>query len=95
MSRVFRARLRGSLLGLGTVTGLTRRGWFIPYRFASSLPPGAGRTSYPALEAIFESRVEVFEKFASRMAYHLPGLLDAARGAPPAPRLDQDWVSAV
>lgn len=44
-----RTRLRRLAFGLGTVTGLARRGYFIPYRHARE----ARSDSYPALEPLF------------------------------------------
>jgi hypothetical protein len=79
------------LFALGTATGLARRGWFIPYRFVSALPPEADRAPYPALEAVFESRARAFADFAALMGSHWPHLKAAARAPPPAPRLDQEW----
>jgi hypothetical protein len=44
-----KGRLRRVLFGLMTITGLARRGWFIPYRHA----PEPRRAAYAALERLF------------------------------------------
>lgn len=74
-------------MGLQTVLGLKRQGFFLPYRYADSVEaPGP----YPAFEALFESCrrdfehvIELMEKSADAFA--------AFGGAPPAPRWAQDW----
>jgi predicted O-methyltransferase YrrM len=49
-------------LGLPTVLGLTPRGWFIPHRYAPSLPPPGAQPPYPAIETVFERNSAVFHK---------------------------------
>lgn len=45
----FQKKLRRVRMGLQTVTGLARKGFFIPYRYAEGVaPPGP----YPEIEAI-------------------------------------------
>ncbi len=50
----WRGRWRRLALGLPTIVGLSPRGWFIPHRYASSLPPPGAQPPYPAIEALFE-----------------------------------------
>ena len=54
MTVALSSRLRRFGLGLRTVSGLARRGWFIPYRYAGSLPDAAKRPPYGAI--IFRPR---------------------------------------
>jgi predicted O-methyltransferase YrrM len=83
------------LFGLATVLGLAPRGFFIPYRYAGSVPPAGERAPYGAMETLF-SHAEA--DFARR----LEGLGDyagafraiseaAASSSVPAPRWEQDW----
>ena len=51
-----RARRRRLWFGLLTVLGLSRRGFFIPYRYARSLPAAGRRGPYPAIEALLAGR---------------------------------------
>ena len=50
----WRGRWRRLALGLPTILGLKPRGWFIPHRYAPSLPPPGAQPPYPAIEALFE-----------------------------------------
>ncbi|HLB80698.1 MAG TPA: hypothetical protein VJJ77_09345, partial [Dongiaceae bacterium] len=54
----WRALARRVGLGLPTVFGLARRGFFIPYRYAGRLP--AAQAPYAAIEALFAARTDGF-----------------------------------
>ena len=84
-----RARLRRLAMGLGTATGLSPRGFFIPYRFAGRLPARAA--SYPGLAAQFEARRPAFARCLDAIETHARELEAIGGAAPPAPRWDQDW----
>lgn len=56
----FRGRWRRLKLGLPTVLGFAPRGWFIPHRYAPSLPSPGTLPPYPAIEAMFERHADVF-----------------------------------
>ena len=47
----WRGRWRRLALGLPTVLGMAPRGWFIPHRYAPSLPPPGAQPPYAAIEA--------------------------------------------
>lgn len=76
-------------MGLATVLGLARRGFFIPYRYASGLPlrdPG-----YPGLERVFETSRESFVSWLSAIDA-LAAELSAIDGSgDDRARWDQDW----
>lgn len=81
-----RIRLRRLLFGLGTLLGPGRRGFFIPYRYAGRVRPGA----YPALEPLFRAAEPAFATTLSEIETLAPDLSAIAAGAGPA-RFDQDW----
>lgn len=85
-----RGRRRRLAMGLPTVLGLARRGFFIPYRYADRVPgPGEG-PAYPGLEALFAARREAFRAVLADID-RLAADLRALGGDPPAPRWQQDW----
>ncbi len=71
------------MLGLPTLMGLSRRGFFIPYRHAASLPPAGSAGAYTPIEALFESRRPDFQKRLRDLG-DLPA-------QPAGARWDQDW----
>ncbi len=84
-----RGHWRRLALGLPTVLGLRRRGWFIPHRYAPLLPPPGAQPPYRAIETIFER---------SEAAFH--GVLDLVDAQSPAleglrPLLDQAWFPSL
>lgn len=75
-------------LGLQTISGLARRGFFIPYRYAASIPPQ--QAPYAALDAVLsEHRAALTETLAAIESYG--EALAAFDGPPPRPRWTQDW----
>jgi predicted O-methyltransferase YrrM len=78
-------------LGLLTLLGVAKRGWFIPYRYAESLPaPGTARP-YAAIEALFHRREPGFAELLAEIERHGEALRAIGKDAPPAPRWNQDW----
>ena len=84
-------------LGLPTLLGLRRRGWFIPYRYAATLPATGASPPYPALETLFASRHAAFEAVLD-LIDSVADALDAiarrdmpAEWTGPTPRFDQAW----
>ena len=53
-------RARRLRLGLSTLLGFGKRGFFIPYRYADQVPARKDRASYEALEPIFAEAAETF-----------------------------------
>ncbi len=78
-------------LGLPTVLGLKRRGFFIPYHRAGELFEPGIREPYQALEARFADCQEAFTEWLSVLAEYADKLLRIGDAAPPAPRWSQDW----
>lgn len=82
-------------LGLLTVLGLSRRGFFIPHRHADAGPAPGSRLPYPAIEALLAEREAQFldvlgELDAVAADLHRIGTARAAPG-PCAPRWEQSW----
>ena len=78
-------------MGLATVLGIARRGFFIPYRYAARLAPAGRREPYSGIAELFAARVGAFR---DRLALidNFAAELEAIGGAPaPAPRWSQDW----
>ena len=87
----FRAWRRRLSLGLPTVMGLARRGFFIPYRYANSLPPAGALSPYGAVEDHMEAqrgRISRWLEAIDGFAAELEAIGDRP---PPDPRWDQDW----
>jgi hypothetical protein len=91
--------LRRLGLGLATISGLKRRGWFIPHRYADSLPAAGANPPYVALERIFAERLPNFLAVLQRAEVLAPALhaIAAEQGRPsggaPNPRFDQGWFA--
>jgi hypothetical protein len=88
LSRGFRRRLA---LGLPTIIGLARRGFFIPYRYAAEVPGPGQRPPYRAIEKIMSAREDAFREMIAAIDGYA-GDLEAIGGEPPpAPRWRQHW----
>lgn len=80
------------MLGLRTVSGLARRGWFIPYRYAGDLPEAASRPPYGAVEALFAAALPAFRATLARVEDVADDLAAIGADDPaPGPRWRQDW----
>jgi predicted O-methyltransferase YrrM len=87
-----RAARRRLSFGLQTLSGLRRRGFFIPYRYAETLPEAGEVAPYSALEERFRAAEPEMVAWLERLAGYGGGL--AAIGEadpPPAPRWGQSW----
>ncbi len=82
-----RAARRHLSMGLETVLGLRRRGFFLPYRYAADVQPPK---CYPALEGLFEEAASDFSLLISEieaLSSAIDALIADRRGC----RLDQSW----
>lgn len=77
-----------------TLLGLGRRGVFVPYRYAASLPqpPDPAAVGYPAIEALLRAHEPPFAEVLAAIAADAPRLA-AMNGPAPAPRLVQAWFA--
>ncbi len=82
-----RARRRRLSMGLETVLGLRRRGFFLPYRYAGSVQPPKG---YPALEGLFAAATAEFSRLTQEIEALSPAI-DALIADDRGCRLDQAW----
>lgn len=78
-------------MGLQTLLGLQRQGFFIPYRYAGGLPEQ--QPLYTELAETFMASETVFADLLRGSEAYADDLLRiaAARAGPPAPRFDQSW----
>jgi predicted O-methyltransferase YrrM len=96
MSESWRARRRRLALGLPTVLGAEPRGFFIPYRYAATLPDAASLPVYEAIGDLFESERGAFARILDDLTIYgdaFAAILaeSTADAAPGTPRFDQDW----
>ena len=75
-------------MGLKTVTGIDRQGFFVPYRYADGTDPPL---RYPAVEAVFKKSEPAFLDVIDTIDGYSADLLEVGNHAPPAPRFEQDW----
>lgn len=83
-----RLHLRPLLMGLQTVIGFRRRGFFIPHRYAEFVEPPA---TYAALEPAFDAAAPAFQALLAAAAAYGETLAAFGAEPPPAPRWTQDW----
>jgi hypothetical protein len=77
-------------LGLPTILGLARRGFFIPYRYAGTVAPAGASNFYPAVTALFAEHEPIFARALEVLAEHRDAFAQIAAGGGAA-RFDQDW----
>lgn len=87
----FRAWRRRISLGLLTILGLARRGFFIPYRYADSLPRAGELPSYGPFEEHLDARRDQISAWLDAIDGFAADLEAIGDGPPPAPRWNQDW----
>lgn len=78
-------------LGLATLLGPRPRGFFIPYRYADTLPPAGFRGRFAAMEARFAAAEPAFNAAFDAMDALGGALTALGNEAPPAPRWTQMW----
>jgi hypothetical protein len=82
-------------LGLPTILGLARRGFFIPYRYAGGVPRAGSSSPYAAIESLFSDRRQQFGTWIETINGFAGNLEAIGRDAPPAPRWRQDWFPRI
>ena len=84
-------RWRALALGLSTVLGLRRQGFFIPHRYADRLPGPGERPAYAAAGECLKAREGDFQSLLSRFGHYAAEFAAIGKEPPPAPRWDQTW----
>lgn len=78
-------------MGLVTVLGLAKRGYFIPHRYAAHAAPSGESTAYTALGRTFEAARPQFKEVLGLIESFADVLEALGDEPPPAPRWGQDW----
>lgn len=86
-----RTRLRRFRFGVATLTGLARRGFFIPYRYADAVPKAGRRPEALAASRAFAAAEPMFLKILADIETLLGDLEHIAGPPAPAPRWAQAW----
>ena len=79
--------LRRQTMGMSTLLGLRRQGFFSPYRYADQVKEPQ---PYRALEAVFQRSSPEMEAMLRDISAAMPELT-VLNGPPPIPRWDQSW----
>ena len=82
---------RRAWLGLPTVLGLGRGGFFLPYRYAGTLPGPGARPPYAAAEKLFDACREHFVQVLAELEPFAGDMGRIGAEPPPAPRWSQSW----
>ena len=89
---IARPTRRRLALGLPTILGLAKRGFFIPYRYAETVPLAGAANLYPVVAKLFADYADIFAKALAVLAdYEADFQRILANRTPGAPRFDQDW----
>lgn len=83
--------MRRLRMGLKTVLGLGKEGFFIPYRYAGSLPAAGARKPYDAIAAFMAARERQFAAILDSLAEYEADFGTFGAAPPPDPRFEQDW----
>ena len=87
-----RANRRRLLMGLRTVLGLQRQGFFIPYRYAGGINQADEQRGAPGLEPLFQRAASRTLSVLDSVRRYRPDLAKiGATDEPPEPRWQQDW----
>lgn len=79
------------LMGLATVTGIAKRGYFLPYRYAASLEGGRDASAYDALAPFFSAAEPEIMGVIAAIEDHRDALAAIGDGPAPNPRWTQGW----
>jgi hypothetical protein len=84
-----RGRRRKFWFGLLTVLGLAERGFFIPHRYARTVPRAGRRAPYPAVESLMQAREPAFRDALGWLDEYADDLFRI--GEDGGPRWTQSW----
>ncbi len=83
--------LRALMMGLATLTGLRRQGFFIPHRLAHRLPRPGANPPYDGLGDLFENALPAMRGVLAMIQAVASDLALLGQDPPPAPRFAQHW----
>jgi len=78
-------------MGLQTLFGLKRQGFFIPYRYADQLEEMGTLAPYAPIERMFEDKKEAHSIFILNINKYAQDLKNIGKNTPQGPRWGQDW----
>jgi predicted O-methyltransferase YrrM len=78
-------------MGLKTLLGFRKQGFFIPYRYADTLPGPGERPPYEPIAALMAAREDGFAAVLDMIESHGAALRAIGNAPAPAPRWTQDW----
>ncbi len=80
-------KLRLLNLGLQTLLGIRKQGYFIPYRYANKVPHAKAEICYASVNKKMQGSKSQFTKQIKQAAKHIPRMQNLDNNA----RLEQDW----
>jgi predicted O-methyltransferase YrrM len=83
--------MRHLKMGLNTLFGYQKQGFFIPYRYADTLPTATERSTYKAVEAFMASHEAIFQTVLDHLDKYASEFAEFGKMPPPDPRWEQDW----
>ena len=83
--------MRRLRMGLNTVLGYHKQGFFIPYRYADTLPGAGNRGPYRQIEAFMKQKEPEFLNILGSLDQYSSIFSSFGQQPPPAPRWEQDW----
>ncbi|WP_037492813.1 class I SAM-dependent methyltransferase [Sneathiella glossodoripedis] len=78
-------------MGISTLLNIRKQGYFIPYRYADSIPQQSEKHVYTSLEEKFDQKREEFERFLKFISGFQETFAEFGKFPPPYPRWEQDW----
>jgi len=78
-------------MGLNTVLGLKKQGYFIPYRYLETTPSLGDQVPYATQKTLFDAEKSTILHYLDKMASHLEVFQNFGKTPPPEPRFEQDW----
>ncbi|MEH6497506.1 MAG: class I SAM-dependent methyltransferase [Sneathiella sp.] len=83
--------MRRLRMGLNTILGYHKQGFFIPYRYADTLPSAGSRGPYRQIDAFMKHVEPEFLKILDSLDQYNSIFSSFGQQPPPAPRWEQDW----
>ncbi len=83
--------LRLLRMGLSTLLGIRRQGYFIPYRYADAVPGPGEVGTYEAIGELFTGATGEFKEVLAAIDGFADALTAIGEDNPPAPRWTQSW----